>query len=139
MKEELYKDERTAIMSELRDKYKLYADTVRKNRLDTHHVHKQYCQSENHRQCGAKWGHADIMKETIGRIWWWFTGEQLHSIRIAHKPKLQHIAEQIFKQRGENELEDTEYYWLMKIKDRCKKMLANCTEQKSQKSVLGDK
>lgn len=123
MKEEskLHQDEKIAIMNAIRDKYKFYAEIVRQNRLDTPHIHKQYCQSDNHRQCGAKWGHADIVREIIARLWWWFTGDEPYDVSIAHKPKLQSITEQITKQRAENELEDEEYFWLMQVKDRLAK------------------
>ena len=123
MKAELYKNEKTAITNEIRDKYKFYAEIVRQNRLDTPHIHKQYCQSENHRQCGAKWGHADIVREIIAKLWWWFTGEQPHSVNVSHKPRFQYIREQIFKQRKEGELEDAEYSWLIDITNKCKQLV----------------
>ena len=125
MKEESksYQDKKIAIRNELRDKYKFYANIVRGNRLDTPHIHKQYCQSNSHRQCGTRWGHADIVREIIARLWWWFTGNKPYDVNIARKPKLQSITEQIFNQRKENELEDEEYFWLMNIKDKCKVFL----------------
>lgn len=128
-----YRDKKIAIRNELRDKYKFYAEIVRRNRLDTPNIHKQYCQSDNHKQCGAIWGHADIVREIIARLWWWFTGEQPYDVRVSCKPKLQSIMHQVFKQRGENELKDDEYCWLMRIKDRCKQLLANNIEHKSKK------
>lgn len=124
-------EERNKVLHELREEYMYYSDIIRRNRLDLEH-HK-YCSRSNHTSCGAKWGHADIMREIIGRIWWWFTDDKPAFVRINSKPKLQSIMEQVFKQRGERELEDAEYCWLMEIKDRCKKMLANCTKQKSKK------
>ena len=124
-------------MQEMKEKYMFYSNLVKRNRLDMEH-HK-YCNQSDHTLCGAKWGHADIMREIIARLWWWFTGEQPHSVRVSHKPKLQYITEQVFKQRGEKELEDAEYYWLMKIKDRCKQLLANCAEQKLNKGINSKK
>ena len=114
----------------------LYSDLIKRNRLDTEH--NKYCNQSDHSRCGALWGHADIMKEIICRMWWWFTNNKPVFIRINSKPKLQSIMEYVIKQRKEGELKDAEYYWLIKIKDRCKQLLANCTEQKSKKSVKGN-
>lgn len=114
---------RNNVLKELKEKYMLYSSMIKRNRLDIEH-HK-YCTNETHEVCGAIWGHASIMQEIIARIWWWFTSEKPIFVSTSTKPKLQSIFEQINKQRKqehwqENEIEDTEYYWLVEIIERCK-------------------
>ena len=121
-------DERSKILQELKEKHMFYSNLIKCNRLDMEH-HK-YCKQSDHTSCGAKWGHADIVREIIARLWWWFTGDKPAFVGINSKPKLQYIMEQILKQRGGNELEGAEYCWLIKIKDRCKEILAEEAVQK---------
>lgn len=114
-------DERSKISQEIKHKYMIYSDLIKRNRLDL--KHNKYCNQTDHSLCGAIWGHASIVQEIIGRIWWWFTGEQPHSVSISRKPKIQSIMDQVFKQREERELEDAEYSWLMQIISRCKQLI----------------
>lgn len=123
-------DERIKILQELKGKYIFYSDLIKRNRLDMEH--SKYCNKTSHRQCGAKWGHSDIMKEIICRMWWWFTDDKPVFVGINSKPKLQSIMGYVIKQRKECELEDAEYYWLIKIKDKCKEMLYE-NKEKSKK------
>ncbi len=131
-KSELYQEEKSKVLKELKEKYMFYSDFIKRNRLDIEH-HK-YCQQSNHSLCGAKWGHADIMREIICRMWWWFTDDKPAFVRINSKPKLQSIMENVIKQRQEGELKDAEYYWLIKIKDRCKQLLELDPVEKPKKS-----
>ena len=122
---------KSQIISEMRGKYQHYSELIRKYRLDTPHVHREYCKSDSHRKCGAIWGHSCIVIDFICKLYWWFTGiKPLNPAEKRHRegseprrPQLQNIAYQILQQRKEGELEDAEYFWLMKIKDRCKTLL----------------
>lgn len=114
------------ILYELREEYMYYSDIIKINRLDLEH-HK-YCKRTDHRECGAKWGHSSIMREIICRIWWWFTGNKPVFINIATKPKLPSIIDQIEKNRKkeywqENEIEDSEYMWLMQVISKCQELI----------------
>ncbi len=114
------------VLQELKEKHMLYSDLIKRNRLDL--GHSKYCSKENHKPCGAIWGHADILREIISRILWWFTGNKPIDVNIATKPKLQSILEQIKRQRKqeywqENEIEDSEYHWLMNIINQCKDLV----------------
>jgi hypothetical protein len=116
-------NKRSKILQELKEKHVFYSDLIKRNRFDIGHAN--YCNKDSHRRCGAIWGHADILKEIISRIWWWFTNNQPIDVNVSTKPKLQSILEQIKKQRKqayweENEIEDAEYYWLIHIINRCK-------------------
>lgn len=106
------------LIAQINEKYYYYSAIIKRNRLDT--GHSNYCNKTDHRSCGANWGHADILREIIGRLLWWLTGEQICYVRVSCKPKLQSIMEQIFIQRGERELKGAEYSWLMQIISRCK-------------------
>ena len=122
----LHQDQKNKALQELKEKHLFYSDLIKRNRLDTGHAN--YCTKDSHRLCGAIWGHADIMREIISRIWWWFTGNKPIDVNISTKPKLQSILEQIKKQRKqeswqENEIEDAEYYWLIHIINKCKDLL----------------
>ena len=114
-------DEKDAILKSLKEKYLFYSDIIKRNRLDIEH-HK-YCNQTSHRQCGANWGHADIMREIICRLWWWVTGDKPIFVRINSKPKPQSIMEYVIWHRREGELSNTEYSWIIEIKDKCKQLL----------------
>ena len=129
---------RTQVISEIREKYQHYSELIRKYRLDTPHVHREYCKSDGHRNCGAIWGHSYIVIDLICKLYWWFTGikplnpaEKKHRESVEpRKPTLQDLTYKTLNQRKEGELEDDEYFWLMRIKDRCKNLfqsnLKNC-------------
>lgn len=125
-------NEKDEILKALKEKYMFYSDIVKRNRLDMGH-HK-YCQQSDHRKCGANWGHASIMLEIICRMWWWFTGERPVFVRIKNKPKLQSIMEYVIWQRKESELDNTEYSWIIGIKEKCKKLLELNSLEKPKKS-----
>lgn len=113
------------VLQELKRKHVYYSDLIKRNRLDIGHAN--HCKKENHSACGAIWGHSDIMREIICRIWWWFTGEKPFEVRVATKPTLKSILEQIKKQRKqeywqENEIEDEEYSWLMHVINDCQNL-----------------
>jgi len=125
-------DEKNEILKALREKYMFYSDIVKRNRLDIEHY--KYCNQTSHRQCGANWGHADIMREIVCRIWWWFTGEKPVFVKIKNKPKLQSIMEYVIGQRKEGELDNTEYSWIIGIKGSCKQFLELNSSEKPKKS-----
>lgn len=122
---------KSQIIFEIKEKYNYYFELIRKYRLDTPHIHKEYCNGDSHRKCSAIWGHSCIVIDLICKLYWWFTGIQ--PLNPAAKktregseprnPQLQDITYQILQQRKENELEYGEYSWLMNIKDKCKKLL----------------
>jgi len=124
-------DERNKTLQEIKEKYMFYSDLIKRNRLDMEH--SKYCKQFDHTSCGAMWGHADMMREIIYRIWWWFTDDKPVFVRINSKPKLQSIMEYVIKQRQEGELKDAEYYWLIKVKDRCKRLLETNSVEKPRK------
>lgn len=124
-KSELNPEKRHEVLQELKEKYILYSGLIKRNRLDMEH-HK-YCKQSDHSLCGAIWGHTDIMREIIARIWWWFTGEKPIFVKVSTKPRLEAILEQIKKQRRqeywqENEIEDAEYDWLLNVLNKCKEI-----------------
>ena len=126
MNKKLTSYQKNKVLQELREKHMFYSDLIKRNRLDVGHIN--YCNKSSHKLCGARWGHADIVREIISRICWWFTGEKPFDVNVSTKPKLQSILEQIKKQRKqdswqENEIEDAEYDWLMNIVDRCTDLL----------------
>lgn len=136
-------EKRDEVLQELKEKHVFYSDLIKRNRLDTPHIHKQYCQSDSHRQCGANWGHASILQEIIARIWWWFTGEKPIFINVSTKPKLKALIEAIDRQRAkeywqENEIEDDEYLWLMMVLDSCKSLLGEKPLKKSRRRISND-
>ena len=121
-----YQEKKSNVLKELKEKHLFYSELIKRNRLDT--GHDKYCKQQSHRLCGAIWGHADILREIISRILWWFTGEKPFDVNVSTKPKLQSILEQIKKQRKqeywqENEIEDAEYDWLIHIINKCKDLL----------------
>ena len=125
-------DERNKILQELKEKYMFYSDIIKRNRLDMEH--QKYCNQTSHKQCGARWGHADIMREIVCRIWWWFTGDKPVFVRINSKPKLQSIMEYVIWQGKEGELDNAEYSWIIEMKDRCKQLLDQNPITKPKKS-----
>ena len=103
-----------------------YLNLIKRNRLDV--GHDKYCNQQSHRLCGAIWGHADIMREIISRICWWFTGQEPFDVSVSRKPKPASIIEMIGNQRKreewqKDEIEDVEYDWLMNIINRCTDLL----------------
>ena len=134
----LYQEKKSKVLQELKEKHMLYFDLIKRNRLDVGHAN--YCNKESHKLCGAIWGHADIMREIISRIWWWFTGNKPIDVNLSTKSKLQSILEQIKKQRKqeywqENEIENAEYNWLMEVISRCKQMLDDGSRYRSKNKV----
>ena len=122
---------KSQIISEMKEKYQHYFELIRKYRLDTPHVHREYCNSDSHRKCGAIWGHSCIVIDLICKLYWWFTGiKPLNPAEKRHregseprKPTLQDITYKILDQRKENELDNNEYTWLMQTKDSCKNLI----------------
>lgn len=134
-------EKRGKVLQELKEKHVFYSDLIKRNRLDIGHAN--YCTKESHKLCGGNWGHASIMQEVIARIWWWFTGEKPIFINVSTKPKLKAIIEAIDRQRAkeywqENEIEDDEYLWLMRILDSCKELLDEKPLKKSRGGILND-
>ncbi|MBI2995089.1 MAG: hypothetical protein HYY52_00045 [Candidatus Melainabacteria bacterium] len=113
------KNTKEQVFLEMKEKYHYYSELIRKYRLDTPSVHKEYCNSDDHRRCGAIWGHSSILLDFISKLWWWFTSEKPYAYTAKVKPKLQSITQQILWQRKEDELNDEEYSWLIKIKKDC--------------------
>lgn len=122
---------KSQIIFEMKEKYNYYFELIRKYRLDTPHIHKEYCNSNDHRKCGAIWGHSCIVIDLICKLYWWFTGikplnpaeKRYREGTEPKKPQLQNIMYQILQQRKESELTDDEYIWLMQTKDSYKNLI----------------
>lgn len=110
------------ILQEMKGKYRYYSELIRQYRLDTPSVHRKYCSSDDHRRCGAIWGHSSLLLDLICKLWWWFTGDKPYTCLVKVKPKLQVITQQILWQRKENELDSDEYSWLMEILKQCESL-----------------
>lgn len=122
------------LLKDIKEKYLYHSELIRVNRLDTPHIHKQYCTSNRHNKCGQTWGHSCIVLDLICKIYWCITGTKIFNLAEkrhregseSRKPKLSNITYQVLSQRKEDELTEDEYKWFMNLIKQAKGFITDC-------------
>lgn len=132
------------LKADLKAKHAYYSQVIKECRLDTPKIHKLFCQSEDHRECGANWGHASIMLEAINRIYWCFLvptklpeSEQFRPIscNLKNRPSLKTINYYLFS--NIEEFDEDEYKWLRDIINKLKRFqVITKSNEKHKEDVL---